>query len=175
METLSERLSKLEARLQNLSSIPFEPNAGSVAPPVRAENAPPTVKTDNPPKEPAPPKAERAPKAAEPEGATQYKAALEAISKEQPQIFGMLKDAAFRGLDGDNALLELPRARAFYRQILEKEDKKALIDQALSAAYVRPMAVRFMQGGETPRAQDRRTLEQAYDVFGREKVSVLDE
>ncbi len=175
IETLSERLSRLEAKLQNLSSIPFEPNAGSAAPPVRTENAPPAAKADNPPKEAAPPKEARAPKAAEPEGAAMYKAALEAISKEQPQIFGMLKDAAFRGLDGDNALLELPRARAFYRQILEKDDKKALIDQALSAAYARPMAVRFVQGGEAPRAQDRRTLEQAYDVFGRDKVSVLDE
>jgi hypothetical protein len=77
-------------------------------------------------------------------------------------------------MDGDVVLLELPRARAFYRQILEKEDKKALIDQALAAALGRPASFRFVQGGEAPKA-DPRTLEQAYDVFGRDKVSVLDE
>jgi hypothetical protein len=172
-EALSERLTKLETKLQNLSSVPFEPNAAkTAAPEPKPESAPSAAA---PKQTPAPPKPERAPKAAEPAGAEIYRAALEAISREQPQIFGMLKDAAFRGLDGDNVLLELPRARAFYRQILEKDDKKALIDQTLTSAFARPAVVRFVQGGETPRAADRRTLEQAYDLFGRDKVSVLDE
>lgn len=169
-EALMERLSKLEAKLSNLSSIPFEPTASASAPPPRQERAPSAA----PPAVPTPPKPDKAPKGAEPAGAEVYRAALEAIAKEQPQIYGMLKDAAFRGLDGDSVLMELPRARAFYRQILEKDDKKALIDQALAAAFGRPISFRFVQGGEAPKA-DPRTLEQAYDVFGREKVSVLDE
>lgn len=169
VEALLERLSKLEAKLSNLSTIPsaaFEPTSAAGAPPQKPEPAPSAS--------PAPSKPERAPKAAEPAGADRYRAALEAIASEQPQIYGMLKDAAFRGLEGDSVLLELPRARAFYRQILEKDDKRALIEQALAAAFGRPAAFRFVQGGEAPKT-DARTLEQAYDVFGRDKVSVLDE
>jgi len=172
-EALMERLSRLEAKLSNLSSlspVPPEPTSAPSAPPPKPERAPSSA----PSSAPAPPKPERAPKAAEPAGAEVYRSALEAIAKEQPQIYGMLKDASFRGLDGDSVLMELPRARAFYRQILEKDDKKALIDQALSAAFGRPASFRFVQGGEAPKA-DARTLEQAYDVFGRDKVSVLDE
>ena len=167
-EALTERLAKLEAKLSNLSSIPFEPTQSRPAAPPKAESAPAAA----PPV--APLKAERAAKASELGGADVVRAAMEAIAKEQPQIFGMLKDAVFRGLDGDSVLMELPRARAFYRQILEKDDKKALIDQALAKAFARPAALRFVQGGEAPKA-DARTLEQAYDVFGRDKVSVLDE
>ena len=168
-EALLERLAKLEAKLSNLSSVPFEPTSPANAPqpkPERASAAPPAA--------PAQPKPDRAQKAAEPAGSDKYRAAMEGIAKEQPQIYGMLKDASFRGLDGDSVLLELPRARAFYRQILEKDDKKALIDQAMAAAFERSAAIRFVQGGEAPKA-DARTLEQAYDVFGRDKVSVLDD
>jgi hypothetical protein len=168
-EALMERLAKLEAKLSNLSSVPFEPTPSASATPPKPERAP-----SAPPAIPAAPKPDKAPKGAEPAGADKYRAAMESIAKEQPQIYGMLKDAAFRGLDGDSVLMELPRARAFYRQILEKDDKKALIDQAFSAAFGRPVSFRFAQGGEAPKA-DPRTLEQAYDVFGRDKVSVLDE
>jgi DNA polymerase-3 subunit gamma/tau len=172
-EALMERLSKLEAKLSNLSNLPYEYPLGAdgnpPAPPPKTERAP-----SAPPAIPAPPKPDKAPKGAEPAGADKYRAAMEAIAKEQPQIYGMLKDAAFRGLDGDSVLMELPRARAFYRQILEKDEKKALIDQALATVFGRPMSFRFAQGGEAPKA-DPRTLEQAYDVFGRDKVSVLDE
>ena len=170
-EALFERLSKLEARLQNLSSVPFEPTAAKSAAPAKPETAPEAPK----PGPGAPPKS-AAPKAPEIAGADSYRAALDIVAREQPPIFGMLKDAAFRGVDGDNVLLELPRARAFYRQILEKDDKKAPIDRALTEGFGRPVAVRFVQGGESaPRAANQRTLEQAYDVFGRDKVTVLDE
>jgi type IV secretory pathway VirB10-like protein len=168
-EALVERLKKLEDKLSNLSSIPFEPTTSKpAAPPPKPEGAPAQAAP------PVPPKPEKVGKGAEPAGSDKYLAAMESIQKEQPQIYGMLKDGVFRGLDGDSVLVELPRARSFYRQILEKEDKKALIDQALAASFGRAAAVRFVQGGEAPRA-DARTLEQAYDVFGREKVSVLDE
>jgi DNA polymerase III gamma/tau subunit len=166
-EALVERLAKLEALLQNRAAAPFDPAPAPAAPAAPAPAAP----------RPAAPKP--APAASNPQeapGAEGYRAALDIVAKEQPPIFGMLKDAAFRGVEGDSVLLELPRARAFYRQILEKDDKKALIDQALARGFGRPVTVRFVQGGEAaPRAGDRRILEQAYDVFGREKVSVLDE
>lgn len=174
-EALLERISKLEAKLSNLSNLsslssaPFEPTSSASAPTPKTERAPSAA-----PSVPAAPKPDKAPKGAEPAGADKYRAAMEAIAKEQPQIYGMLKDAFFRGLDGDSVLLELPRARAFYRQILEKDDKKALIDQALAAAFGSTASFRFVQGGEAPKT-DPRTLEQAYDVFGRDKVSVLDE
>ena len=174
-EALLERISKLEAKLSNLSNLsnlssaPFEPTSSVSAPTPKTERVPSAA-----PPVPLAPKPDKAPKGAEPAGADKYRAAMEAIAKEQPQIYGMLKDASFRGLDGDSVLLELPRARAFYRQILEKDDKKALIDQALAAAFGSPSSFRFVQGGETPKT-DPRTLEQAYDVFGRDKVSVLDE
>ena len=174
-EALLERIAKLEAKLSNLSNLsnlssaPFEPTSSASAPTPKTERAPSAAAHV-----PAAPKPDIAPKGAEPAGADKYRAAMEAIAKEQPQIYGMLKDASFRGLDGDSVLLELPRARAFYRQILEKDDKKALIDQALAAAFGSPSSFRFVQGGETPKT-DPRTLEQAYDVFGRDKVSVLDE
>ena len=169
LEALAERVKKLEDRLLNLSSIPFEPTAPKPAAQPSPQSAPVM------PAPPAAPKPEKAAKQTEPAGADKYRAALETIQKEQPPIFGMLKDAAFRGLDGDSVLAELPKARAFYRQILEKDDKKALIDQALSQAFGRTVALRFVQGGEAPPKADGRTLQQAYDVFGRDKVSVLDE
>jgi DNA polymerase-3 subunit gamma/tau len=169
LEALAERIGRLEDKLSNLSAIPFEPTASKpAAPPPKPGNAPAAA----PPATPKPEKTMKA--AAELPGAEKYRTALEAIQKELPAVFGMLKDASFRGLDGDSVLAELPKARAFYRQILEKEDKKAPIDQALSASFGRTVSLRFVQGGEAPKA-DARTLEQAYDVFGRDKVSVLDE
>ncbi len=169
-EALSERLARLEEKLANLSSLPFEPNAPKAAPPPRKDAPAQPL----PQAAPAQPKPEKAFKASEPAGTDKYRAALEVIAKEQPQIYGMVKDAVFRGLDGDTVLLELPKTRAFYRQILEKDDKRALIEQAMAQGFARPAPIRFVQGGEAPKT-DVRTLEQAYDVFGRDKVSVLDE
>ena len=163
-----ERVERLEAKLQNLTSIPFEPTSAAPAPKAKK----PEGATPSP--APAPPKSKAAPAKAEVAGSENYRAALDALSKTHPQIFGMLKDAAFRGLDGDSALLELPRTRAFYRQILEKDDKRAPVEQALTEAFGRALNMRFVQAGETPKT-DGRVLEQAYDIFGRVKVSVLDE
>jgi len=168
-EALMERVARLEAKLANLASIPFEPTSAAPAPKAKKpEGAAPSPA-------PAPPKPKvAAPGVAEVAGSENYRAALDALAKSHPQIFGMLKDAAFRGLDGDSALLELPRTRAFYRQILEKDDKRAPVEQALTEAFGRPLNMRFIQAGEAPKS-DGRVLEQAYDIFGRDKVSVLDE
>ena len=92
-EALIERVAKLEAKLENLSSIPFEPTQSRPAAPPKAGSAPIAA----PPVAAAVPKPERAAKTAEPAGADKVRAALETIAKEQPQIFGMLKD---RGLPG---------------------------------------------------------------------------
>jgi DNA polymerase-3 subunit gamma/tau len=173
VEALMERIARLEAKLEGLASAPFEPLVQSA---VKPAAAPEGARPGPAPAKPAKPK--RAPDApgekARPSGADLWEKAVKAISKEQPQLAGVLKHAAFLGLDGDNVRVEFPRARAFYRQILEKQDKRALVEQALCAAFGRTVHLQLLQAAEAARV-DVRTLEQAYDVFGRDKVSVLDD
>ncbi len=174
---LLERIAKLEAALA--SGVQIQAQAQP------AREAAPDAPIEKPKKERAPEPAAKAPAtaAAESEGAAQWTAARALVEERAKASFPLIREAAFKGLEGDVAVLELPRTRKMYRATLDKAAMRAPIEQALSEAFGRAMSLKvIVEGDRAPGAQPpvapaqgRENLQHFADLFGREKLVILDD
>ncbi|MDL2206997.1 hypothetical protein LJC33_08840, partial [Eubacteriales bacterium OttesenSCG-928-N13] len=85
----------------------------------------------------------------------------------------------YLGEDGDIVQLAVPKKWNMFLMLLQQDSKRQLIEQQMAEAYGRPMHAQIVAEGESQpkpaRPPAQQSLQQAYDLFGRENVSVLDE
>ena len=106
-----------------------------------------------------------------------YLEALKRLSDENPSIRSPLQSMRFIGFDGENLSVEFSKKQMMHMKVLER--KKELINQALSDAFGASVnIVMSLEGAGTPEkklsATARDIINQSYDVFGRDKIELVD-
>jgi len=158
--TVSERLERVEKLIES----------GAAARPARTTSRP-GAKKEAPPEKPVkkstPIPSEEPPQA--------YLDAIARLQEENPSIREPLKSMRFIRFDGRQATVEFSKKNIMHMKLLER--KKAMIDEALSEAFDEPVGIAMtVEGGGAAEKKDtavaREIINQAYDVFGREKISV---
>ena len=104
-----------------------------------------------------------------------YLAAMARLREENPSIRKPLDSMRFIRFDGSRAFAEFSRKDLMHLKLLER--KKDLIDGALSDAFGAPVSI--VMGAEGAAAKPvsdiaREVINQSYDVFGRDKIDLLD-
>lgn len=158
--TVWERLARVEKLVES----------GAAARPARQPQKPAAETPAPPPKPaitPAPASAETPPQA--------YLDALAALKAENPSISSPLGSMRFVRFDGRQVAVQFSRKNMMHMKLLER--KKPLIEAALSEAFGAPVGLSMaVEGGgaQEKNLSDtaRDVINQAYDVFGRDKTSV---
>ena len=160
---VAERLQRVEKLVES----------GAAARPAKAQERPAAQKTEAPKPKPAP---QAAPTPAE-TPPQQWLDALARLQEENPPIRSPLESMRFIRFDGRQVAVEFSRKSMMHMKLLER--KKPLIEAALAEAFGQPVAISMSLEGSGAAQKSvsdtaREVINQAYDVFGREKIS-LDE
>ncbi|MEG2859167.1 MAG: DNA polymerase III subunit gamma/tau [Clostridia bacterium] len=159
-DALCERVEKLERALED----------GAVA--VKKEKAQP--KPDK--AQPKPEEKKRATNAPPAAGNELWQKAIAHIQTAYKSIYPLVEQARFLSVTQDVMTIEIPKKWKMYYTVLSTA-KKAATENAISEALEQPMRLQVTlegAGKAAPSAQ-RQNLTQAYDVFGRENVVVVDD
>lgn len=161
---LTERIEALEKALAAGTALP-----ASAAPAAKPAAAP--AKADKPAERPAAPEA----KAPASEEEKVFTGVIEKICAETPSIRGYLRDLKFVGIDGDVINTRLDGKANFQKQFLERRADP--IGKALSDAFGRPLKLNITTADAARPAGkgvSGRDLSTSYDIFGRDKVELVD-
>ena len=106
-----------------------------------------------------------------------YLDALEALKAENPSIRKPLSNMRFIRFDGRQVVVEFDKKGMMDKMLLER--KKPVIEAALAERFGQPVSVMMTiegSGAAEKKVSDaaKSVINQAYDVFGREKTSVED-
>lgn len=170
-----EREVEVEALLDRIQSLELKLKGGFVAPAQEAEKP---QEKPAPVERPNPKVQENVPPAASGSDAELYKQAVRAVRKADIANYSPLSKAKFAGVEGDVVHLVFPKEGAIYIKMLERENARASVEGQLSAAFGRPMRMKLSAEAAPQKAQStgaRENLSNIYDVFGRDKVEVIDD
>lgn len=184
LDALAERVSKLEAMLKNgvpVAAAPKSAPAGDLPPFDLPEPPPADMDMPVPDTKPAPaakkPAGDAAPKA-HIEGEEEWKKAKEAVLADAPSLGMPLTKAQFAGMEGDVAVIEFSKNDNMVRRMLDREEKKKLLADKLSAVFGRPIQVIIREQTVKKQSADpaelTKTIRDAREIFGRENVDFLD-
>ncbi len=158
---MEERLERVEKLIES----------GAAAKPAKAASARPAEKAEKPAEKPAPKAAAPTPAETPPQ---QYLDAIAALQEENPSIRQPLESMRFIRFDGRQVVVEFSKKSMMHMKLLER--KKAMIEGALTDAFGSPVSLSMNQeGGAAQKPVSdvaRDVINQAYDVFGRDKTSV---
>ena len=159
--TVSERLERVEKLIES----------GAAARPAPARAKAASEKAEKP-KAQAAPKPQPTPAEAPPQ---EYLDALGRLQAENPSIRAPLDSMRFIRFDGRQVIVEFSKKGLMHMKLLER--KKPLIEGALSEAFGAPVGIAMNlegSGAVEKSVSDvaREVINQAYDVFGREKTSI---
>ncbi len=105
-----------------------------------------------------------------------FASVIEKICAETPSIRGYLRDLRFVGIDGDVINTRLDGKANFQKQFLER--RADVIGKALSEAFGRPLKLNITTSEATShpagKGMSGRDLSTSYDIFGRDKVELID-
>ena len=106
-----------------------------------------------------------------------YLEALNKLGEENPSIRSPLKSMRFQAFDGQQVSVTFDKKQMMHMKVLER--KKSLIEQAMSDAFGAPVTVAMsLEGAGTTEkklsAVTRDVINQSYDVFGRDKIELVD-
>ena len=106
-----------------------------------------------------------------------YLDAVAALQAENPSIRKPLEAMRFLRFDGNQVVVEFAKKNMMDKMLLER--KRSMIQEALTAAFGQPVGIAMNIEGSAAvekKLSDtaRDVINQAYDVFGREKTSVED-
>ena len=159
--TLSERLERVEKLIES----------GAAARPARAASRPAAPKAERPaePKAPAPTPADEPPQ--------QWLDALARLQEENPSIRAPLDSMRFIRFDGKQVTVEFTRKSMMHMRLLER--KKPMLEAAISEAFGAPVGLNMKvegSGEAEKKVSDvaREVINQSYDVFGREKIDIVE-
>jgi len=158
--SMSERLSRVEQLLVT-GAAPTRPPAAPAAPKVEKKPAapppPPASVPEGPPPQP-------------------YLDAIKRLGEENPSIRAPLGSMRFMSFDGQTVTVEFSKKQMMHLRLLER--KKPLFDQALTEAFGSPVSIAMRQEGSAPEKKlsdvARDVINQSYDVFGRDKIEIVD-
>ena len=158
--TVAERLERVEKLIES----------GAAARPARpAPKAP--AKEEKPTEKPAP-KVEPTPADIPPQA---WLDALDAIMEANPAIRTPLASMRFIRFDGRQVTVEFSKKNMMHMKLLER--RKAQIEAALSDAFGQPVGLALTLEGQAAKpvsAVARDVINQSYDVFGRDKIDVVE-
>lgn len=104
------------------------------------------------------------------------------VKRNSPMIFGSLIMGRYAGYKDGAYVLSFPKnpAVAIYMNLLARDEKRAVIEQALQKAGGVPARLKVVQEGDPAATHDEKAdaqkrLNHVFDVFGRENVQVTDE
>ena len=159
--TVSERLERVEKLIES----------GAAARPARAASRPAAPKAERPaePKAPAPTPADEPPQ--------QWLDALARLQEENPSIRAPLDSMRFIRFDGKQVTVEFTRKSMMHMRLLER--KKPMLEAAISEAFGAPVGLNMKvegSGEAEKKVSDvaREVINQSYDVFGREKIDIVE-
>ena len=122
---------------------------------------------EKPAPKPAPTPAEEPPQA--------YLDALAQVQAENPSIRAPLDSMRFIRFDGQRVVAEFSKKNLMHMKLLER--KKSVIEAALSDAFGAPVSLNMVQEGAAVKPVSdvaRDVINQSYDVFGRDKIDVVE-
>lgn len=159
-----ERLARMEKMLEN----------GVVAAPKAKREAKPEKKaSENPAASSA-----AVPAVREEEPPQEYLDAIERVKNENPSFARLLDKFRFAGVSGDTVTMSYGRAEIMVVSIVNRPDKKRILEQAFTDSFGVDMNVVFKdasQLGVKPLSSaGKSAVEMAYEVFGREKTEFVD-
>lgn len=158
--TLAERMERVEKLVES----------GAAARPARSSGKAAGEKTEKREEKPVQ-KREPTPSEEPPEA---WHEAIKRLKEENSSISAPLDSMRFIRFDGRQVIVEFTRKGVMHKMLLER--KKALIEGALAEAFGEPIGIsmRIEGGTEEKKVSDtaREVINQAYDVFGREKINV---
>ena len=160
--TVSERLEKVEKMIAsgNISSKPVSsaPQKGP-APAKQEVSKPkaPSIPAETPPQ--------------------QYLDAIEKLGQENPSIRSPLGSMRFMKFDGNQIFVEFDKKQMMHMKMLER--KKQMIDGILSDTFGTPVSIVMRieddaNASKNVSAVARDVINQSYDVFGRDKIDIVD-
>ena len=160
---VSERMDRLEKLVQS----------GAIAPAKPAKAAAPAAESAE--RKPAAPKSAPAqPLAAPPQ---EYLDAIETIGQEIPSIRATLPSMAFVSYDAGVLTVQFSKKQLMHMRMLER--KKAALEELFARHFGAPLTLRMVQEGDAAAkaapsvgATAKRVIEESYDLFGREKISL---
>ena len=160
---LSERLGRVEKLIER--GVRAAPAAPAAQAPAAKPGAP--AKKEKP--APAPSPAETPPQ--------QYLDAVKQLIAENPSIQTPLEAMRFLRFDGSVVTVEFSKKAMMFMKLMER--KKKLFDEALTQAFGAPVSIAMvLEGSAAPEKKltdtVRDVINQANDVFGREKLDLTD-
>lgn len=100
-----------------------------------------------------------------------------ALFRKEPQLNAPLTQGKYLGMDGDTVRIQFPKSGEVFANMLRQEARRARIEALLSEAAGRPITVSVLldepQKANAPQAKD--TMQQAFELFGRENVQIVDD
>ncbi|MDI9506645.1 MAG: DNA polymerase III subunit gamma/tau [Clostridiales bacterium] len=165
-DALIERLDKVEKALRE-GAVAIRPS------PPKDPKGKKEKKEDPPPKPAEKPKIQGSP-----ELERLWQKAMERVKEREMSLYSLLMKGEVRlmALSDGIARLQLALNKKMFLALIEKEEKKAIVERALSELVEAPVTVRFVVEGAVPanahKAQDHSMV---YETFGRDKVVLVDE
>lgn len=107
----------------------------------------------------------------------EYLDAIKQLSDDNPSIRSPLGSMVFIGFDGQQVTVEFAKKQMMHMKVLER--KKAMIEEALTAAFGSPVSIAMvLEGSALPEKKlsdvARDVINQSYDVFGRENIEIIE-
>ncbi|MBQ3423944.1 MAG: DNA polymerase III subunit gamma/tau [Clostridia bacterium] len=167
---VSERLERVEKLLEG----------GAIPQRIKASSAPGAEMAEKEEKKKTEPTVNRAegpastlPQQAPPQA---YLDAIARLQQSEPSLKKPLTLMHFVSFEGDRVRVEFKVKEANIKMMLERKSK--LIEAALTESFGRPVSISMDLEGRAPEKKvsdtARKVIDQAYDIFGREKISIED-
>ena len=157
---VSERMDRLEKLVQRGAIAPAKPAKAAADPAERKPAAPKSAPAQ--------------PLAAPPQ---EYLDAIETIGQEIPSIRATLPSMAFVSYDADVLTVQFSKKQLMHMRMLER--KKAALEELFARHFGTPLTLRMVQEGDAAAktapsvgATAKRVIEESYDLFGRDKISL---
>lgn len=162
VQALTERVDALERKLAS--------GAFTAAPPAAPEQ---TQRPAKPSAAPAPKKPARP----VPEGdAAIWKDVLKAVKTARMQLYTALRAGAFRGFDGDTALVTFEERSEIFFTICLRDEHRTVIEKAFSDVCQRAITVQFSLDRADADAAPASPIDEGtlFNAFGRQNVDIID-
>ena len=165
VEGLTERIEVLENKIKNGSF------TVAAAPAPKAETAPEQPSAGEKTAAPVPQKSN-----VNPDDKQKFDAAMEAVGQSNSSIKAFIGAMEFVKADESVVYVRFPASRRIQMLALDRDDKRELFRAALTESFGRPMTINMtVQEGKTGASGvSGRDLSMTYDIFGRDKVELVD-